>query len=234
MKNELLLKKIATIYTEFPEKFGIPRQSGLADTKGKIVFEKEYQVEEALRGIKAYSHLWLIWGFSEVYDKKWSPTVRPPRLGGNKRVGVFATRSPFRPNPIGLSSVRFEGVKYEEENGWVILVSGVDMKNETPIYDIKPYLPYVDSHPEAMGGFAEERKADYLDVIIPSEYECFMPEEKRKVLKEVLSQDPRPAYQNDTERIYGVSFDKWEIQFKVTGHIVNVVEITRRLTIRSQ
>lgn len=228
MKNELLLKKIATIYTEFPEKFGIPRQSGLADTKGVIVFEKEYRVEEALRGIKAYSHLWLIWGFSEVYDKKWSPTVRPPRLGGNQRVGVFATRSPFRPNPIGLSSVKLEGLKFEQENGWVILVSGVDMMNETPIYDIKPYLPYVDSHPEARGGFAEEKKFDCLDVVISSEYESLIPEEKRNVLKKVLAQDPRPAYQNDTERVYGMSFDKLEIRFKVTGQTVNVVGITRR------
>lgn len=226
--NELKLKKIATIYTDFPEKFGIPRQSGLTCASGKIVFEEEYRVKEALRGIEEYSHLWIIWGFSEVADKKWSPTVRPPRLGGNKRVGVFATRSPFRPNPIALSSVKLEKVKWDEENGWTLLVSGIDMMNGTPIYDIKPYLPYVDCHSNAMGSFAEDKKdyrlrVEFLDKCI---YE--LSEEKRKVLEEVLAQDPRPAYQKEEERIYGLSFENYEVKFQVIESCVHVNEIKRR------
>lgn len=228
MNKTLSLSKIATIYTEFPEKFGIPRQSGLAHTSGKIVFEPEYRVEEALRGIEAYSHLWLIWGFSEVYGKKWSPTVRPPRLGGNKRVGIFATRSPFRPNPIGLSSVRMEKIELEPENGWVLYVSGVDMMDGTPIYDIKPYLPYVDCHEEARGGFAEKKRDYQLQVEIPENCKVHLPEEKIEVLKEILSQDPRPAYQKDEDRIYGMSFDVWEVRFQIIKDVVIVREIRRR------
>lgn len=231
MKNtskELNLKKIATIYTDFPEKFGIPRQSGLTSASGKIVFEEEYREKEALRGIEEYSHLWLVWGFSEVDMKKWSPTVRPPRLGGNKRVGVFATRSPFRPNPIGLSSVKLEEMRWEEENGWVLVVSGIDMMSGTPIYDIKPYLPYVDCHVDAMGSFAEEKKDYRLRVEFSDTCECELPEEKQKVLEEVLAQDPRPAYQKEEERIYGLSFEQYEVKFQVIGFCVYVKEIKRR------
>ena len=228
MSNELILKKIATIYTDFPEKFGIPRQSGLTGASGKIVFEPEYQVEEALRGMKEYSYLWIIWGFSEVKTGKWNPTVRPPRLGGNKRMGVFATRSPFRPNPLGLSSVRLESVEQTEKEGCVLWVSGVDMMDGTPIYDIKPYLPYVDSHPEAAGGFAEKKKEYMLSVEIPEVCLEMLTEEKQKILKEILSQDPRPAYQHDEERIYGMSFSEFEVCFQVKNECVYVKEIRKR------
>lgn len=228
MKHEMVIKKIATIYTDFPEKFGIPRQSGLANTSGKIVFEPEYRIEEALRGIEEYSHLWLIWGFSEVAEKKWNPTVRPPRLGGNKRVGVFATRSPYRPNPLGLSSVKLEKIEHMEKEGTVIFVSGIDMMNETPIYDIKPYLAYVDSHSEAKNGFAGDAKEYKLNVEIPEELIGLIPEDKQEVLKEVLSQDPRPAYQNDSARIYGMSFAEFEIFFQVEEESLFVREIKRR------
>ena len=226
--KELNLKQIATIYTDFPEKFGIPRQSGLTSASGKIVFEEEYRVKEALRGMEMYSHLWLIWGFSEVTDKKWSPTVRPPRLGGNKRIGVFATRSPFRPNPIALSSVKLEEIRWEEENGWVLIVSGIDMMNGSPIYDIKPYLPYVDCHSDASGGFAEEKKVYKLRVEFPKEYKPEMSEKKLQLLKEILDQDPRPAYQKSEERIYGLSFDIYEVLFQVIDTCVHVKEIKRR------
>lgn len=228
MSKEMVLKRIATIYTDFPEKFGIPRQSGLASTSGKIVFESEYRIKEALRAIEEYSHLWLIWGFSEVAEKKWSPTVRPPRLGGNTRVGVFATRSPYRPNPLGLSSVKLEKIEHSEKEGWVLYVSGVDMMNGTPIYDIKPYLSYVDSHPEAQSGFVDDVKEYKLRVEIPEKFMRLIPACKQEALKEVLSQDPRPAYQKDGERIYGMSFAEFEIFFQVQNESLFVREIKRR------
>lgn len=227
MSNELRLTPIATIYTDFPEKFGIPRQSGLTSASGKIVFEKEYRVKEALKGIDAYSHLWLIWGFSEVKRENWSPTVRPPRLGGNQRVGVFATRSPYRPNPIGLSSVKLEGVE-ETEEGMVLYVGGVDMLNGTPIYDIKPYLSYVDSHPEAADGFAGEKKSYALQVKLPSEVGELLSEEQKSLLTEVLAQDPRPAYQRDPQRIYGMSFGEFELHFYVKESQLQVTDMKRR------
>lgn len=227
MNKELTLKQIAVIYTDFPEKFGIPRQSGLSRASGKLVFEKEYRVKEALKGIEAYSHLWLIWGFSEVKAKKWSPTVRPPRLGGNQRMGVFATRSPYRPNPIGLSSVKLEGVE-ETEEGMVLYVSGVDMLNGTPIYDIKPYLSYVDSHPEAADGFAGERKSYALQVQLPPEAEELLSEEQKSLLVEVLAQDPRPAYQQDPQRVYGMSFGEFELHFRVKESQLQVTDMKRR------
>lgn len=209
------LKVIARIRTDFPEKFGIPRQSGLAETKAQIVFEEEYRNPDALRGIEDFTHLWLLWEFSEAKRDDWSPTVRPPRLGGNKRVGVFATRSPFRPNPIGLSSVRLERVERTAGNGTVLHVIGADLMDGTPIYDIKPYLPYVDSHPDAADGFAGDVKEYALEVEIAEELLGKVPEEKRAALLEILAQDPRPSYQNDEERVYGMAYAGAEVKFQV-------------------
>lgn len=217
MQDDLALKKIAVIRTDFPEKFGIPRQSGLAAAEGTIVFEPEYRNPDALRGIEAYSHLWLIWGFSQVHQEEWRPTVRPPRLGGNRRMGVFATRSPFRPNPIGLSSVELVAVEESKHQGMVLHVRGIDMLDGTPIYDIKPYLPYADIRPEAAGGFAEERKDDNLEVVIPERWMKEIPEEQREILKEILMQDPRPSYQEDAERVYGMTYAEMEVKFRVDG-----------------
>lgn len=217
------MKIIARIHTDFPTKFGIPRQSGLADFEATIVFEPEYRNEEALRGIEGYSHLWLLWKFSEAERDTWSPTVRPPRLGGNKRIGVFATRSPFRPNPIGLSSVKLLGVEKTGE-GSVLRVSGADLMNGTPIYDIKPYLAFTDSHPEAIGGFADEKKAYALQVDFPSDLLARIPEKKRAALLELLSEDPRPQYIEDPERVFGFPFADFEIKFTVSGNVLTVHE----------
>lgn len=219
---------IARIRTDFPEKFGIPRQSGLSDSISTIIFEKEYRVEEALRGIEEFSHLWLIWGFSENKNADWSPTVRPPRLGGNKRMGVFATRSPYRPNPLGLSSVELVEVR-KSADGTVLVVRGADLLDNTPIYDIKPYLAFTDSHPEAKGGFAD-RKLDYsLEVNFPENLLCVLPEEKRKTLCDILSQDPRPAYIEGSERIYGLCFAGFEIKFSVCDNTLFVKEVEKRM-----
>lgn len=221
------LKRIAVIYTDFPDKFGIPRQSGLTGAKGRIVFEEEYRLEEAVRGLEAFSHLWLLWGFSKVKKEKFRPTVRPPRLGGNKRIGVFATRSPFRPNPIGLSCVRLTAVQKHSEEGPVLYVEGVDILDGTPIYDIKPYLPYVDSHPNASGGFAQQRKDYALEVAIPEELEEKIPEEHRRVVHEILAQDPRPSYQKDPDRVYGMSYAGLEIKFRVDEGQLEVLGIEK-------
>lgn len=222
MKEERTFHRIARIRTDFPEKFGIPRQSGLASVKGRIIFEKRYRSAEAVRGIEMYSHLWLLWEFSESVRDRWSPTVRPPRLGGNERVGVFATRSPFRPNPIGLSCVRLEGVEMSADYGPVLHVTGADLMDRTPIYDIKPYLPYVDSHSEAAGGFAEACKDYRLKVVLSEKCrELFAPDEQT-VLEELLSQDPRPSYQNDPERIYGMAYAGREVKFRVEKETVIV------------
>lgn len=218
------LKRIARIHTDFPEKFGVPRQSGLADTKGVIVFEPEYRKPEALRGIEEYSYLWIVWGFSGMEQRHFHPTVRPPRLGGNKRLGVFATRSPFRPNPIGLSCVKLERIE-KSKDGLVLCVSGVDMTDGAPVYDIKPYLPYVDSHPEAEGGFAERMKDHRLSVEFPEEWLGKVPVEHREVLKEILRQDPRPSYQEDPERVYGMTYAGMEIRFMVADGILTVCEV---------
>lgn len=215
---------IAHIRTDFPTKFGIPRQSGLADFEATIVFEEEYRNAEALRGIEGYSHLWLIWKFSEAERDTWSPTVRPPRLGGNKRVGVFATRSPFRPNPIGLSSVKLLGVEKTAE-GSVLWVSGADLMDGTPIYDIKPYLAFTDSHPDARGGFADEKKQYALKVDFPDALLLKISESKREALIELLSEDPRPQYIEDSEREYGFPFANREIKFKVSDGILTVTEV---------
>lgn len=212
------LKAIAHIRNDFTEKFGIPRQSGLVQTAlSQIIFEQQYRNPEALRGLEQYTHLWLIWQFSEAVRADWSPTVRPPRLGGNKRMGVFATRSPFRPNPLGLSCVRLEAVDLHTAEGPVITVSGADIMNGTPIYDIKPYLPYADSYPEASNGFALCDKGAQLKVIIPEEFGEILPESKRAALSEILAQDPRPQYHNQPDRVYTMSFGGFEISFTVSG-----------------
>lgn len=217
------MKIIAYIRTDFPEKFGIPRQSGLSKTIGEIVFCPEYRNDDALRGIEGYSHLWLIWEFSEAKTDGFSPTVRPPRLGGNKRMGVFATRSPFRPNPIGLSSVKLLEVK-KTNCGTVLVVEGADLLDNTPIYDIKPYLSFTDSHPDAICGFADEKKDIFLKVQFPDELLKIIPCEKREVLLDILSQDPRPHYINDENRVYGFSFSDFEIKFTVKDDVLNVLE----------
>lgn len=220
------MKIIARIQNDFPEKFGIPRQSGLVPTlKAKIVFEPEYRNPDALKGLEGYSHIWLIWQFSEAVRDTWSPTVRPPRLGGEKRQGVFATRSPFRPNPIGLSSVKLERIVLDEIEGPVLYVSGADLMHGTPIYDIKPYLPYTDCHPDAVGGFADAFVDYKLNVIVPESLLAQIPEEKREALIGVLSQDPRPSYQNDSERVYGVTFGRQNIKFQVKAYTLTVIAI---------
>lgn len=220
------LSPIAYIRSEFPTKFGIPRQSGLVSSlRAMIVFEPMYRNPDALRGIESFSHLWLIWEFSEALRKGWSPTVRPPRLGGNTRIGVFATRSPFRPNPIGLSCVRLEQVCPDSKHGTVLLVSGADLMDGTPIYDIKPYIPYADAHPEAVGGFAQEAPVPTLQVDFPPQLLERIPEERRQALIGVLALDPRPSYQDDPKRVYGMSFADRNIRFTVKGSILTVCAV---------
>ncbi len=220
------MKIIARIQNDFPEKFGVPRQSGLVkNLQARIVFEPEYRNVDAVRGLDGYSHIWLIWQFSEAVRDSWSPTVRPPRLGGEKRQGVFATRSPFRPNPIGLSSVKLEAVETDAVLGPVLVISGADLMNGTPIYDIKPYLPFTDSHPDAAGGFADAFVDYGLQVEFPEELLQLVPEEKREGLIGVLSQDPRPSYQNDPERVYGVAFGTQNIKFQVREQVLTVIAV---------
>ena len=219
------IKVIARIRSDFPEKFGIPRQSGLVpELRAKIVFEPEFRNADALRGIEGFSHLWLIWQFSAAVRDTWSPTVRPPRLGGNERMGVFATRSPFRPNAVGLSCVKLEGVAQEDGLGSVLIVSGADLMDGTPIYDIKPYLPYADAHPEARGGFAPAAKETIRVECTPELLES-VPERQRAALLGVLAQDPRPQYQNDPERVYGMSFGGWDVKFRVRSGTLEVVSL---------
>ena len=214
---------IARMHSDFDQKFGIPRQSGLVEElESTIVFEPEFRNPDALRGLEGFSHLWIVWEFSKARREGWSPTVRPPRLGGNQRLGVFATRSPFRPNPIGLSCVRLVGVEQTEEHGWVIRVAGADLLNGTPIYDIKPYLPYADCKPGAIGGFASTPKEATLTVHIPAEFVEKIPAEKLEAVRGVLAQDPRPSYQDDPERVYGMGFGGMEIKFKVDGDNLTV------------
>lgn len=209
------MKIIAKIYTEFDEKFGIPRQSGIVDeTVGRIVFEPEYRNDDALRGIEGYSHLWVIWMFSKAKREVWQPTVRPPRLGGNRRMGVFATRSPYRPNPIGLSSVRLLGVEHTENEGTVLIVSGADILSGTPIFDLKPYLKYTDSHPDAKGGFADEVKDYKIEVDFAEDVRRSLSEEEMKKLAAILEQDPRPSYKAEDERSYGMKYCGKEVTFK--------------------
>jgi tRNA-Thr(GGU) m(6)t(6)A37 methyltransferase TsaA len=225
-KEDLPLKIIAHIRTDFTGKFGIPRQSGLVNTlKSMIVFEPEYRNPDAFRGLEGFSHIWLIWKFSEAVRDTWSPTVRPPRLGGNKRMGVFATRSPFRPNAIGLSSLKLDGVELHPDFGTVLYVSGADLMDNTPIYDIKPYLPYTDSHPEAAGGFIDPLRDYVLDVNFPESLSCQIPEDRKEALIEVLAHDPRPSYQNDPKRTYGFEFAGFDIRFTVQGNLLSVCEV---------
>ena len=220
------IKQIAYIRSDFVEKFGIPRQSNLADTRAEIHFLPEYQNADALREIEAYDYLWLIWEFSESIRDTWSPTVRPPRLGGNRRVGVFATRSPFRPNPIGLSSVKLIGVEFREKEGPVLIVEGADLLDMTPIYDIKPYIPYADCHPDAAEGFTGQTRTHHLEVSCPETLWQTVPEADRAALQGVLASDPRPSYQHDPQRVYGMEFAGLEVHFTVDGAQLTVQDIT--------
>lgn len=222
---EHMIKPIAYIRSCFPDKFGIPRQSGLTPSlKAEIILEKEFRNPDILRGLSDFSHIWLIWGFSENEDRGWTPTVRPPRLGGNTRMGVFATRSPFRPNGLGLSSVRLEEIRSDSSDGPVLVVSGADLMNKTPIYDIKPYIT-LDCRKDAVCGFQDSTKNYRLQVNFPPALLSQIPEELQKGLTEVLAQDPRPSYQNNPDRIYGISFSDYDVHFRVADGILTVTEI---------
>lgn len=227
MSNEYLIRPIAYIHNDLTTKFGVPRQSGLARSLvSKIIFEPEYRIGDALRGITDFSHIWLIWGFSESRRDDWSPTVRPPRLGGNTRVGVFATRSPFRPNSLALSCVKLERIEHSDEDGDVLVVSGADLMNGTPIYDIKPYLPYADSITDATGGFAPDG-GKRLEVVIDDKTISVLPESKRESLLEILARDPRPQYHDDPARVYGMEFGGYEIKFSVDNENLKVLSIEK-------
>ena len=219
------MKIIAHIHTDFESKFGVPRQSGLIDTAATIVFEPPYRVAEAMRGLEDFSHIWILWQFSEAVREDWSPTVRPPMLGGNTRMGVFATRSPFRPNPIGLSCVKLERVEISPTLGPVLHVTGADLMNGTPIYDIKPYLPFTDAHPDAIGGFTQTVADRTVTVADPRNCLARVREDKRDALLAVLASDPRPTYQHDPERVYGFGFAGYEIRFRVDGGTLTIDEI---------
>ena len=229
MAEQHSVNVIARIRSDFPTKFGIPRQSGLVrELRATVVFEPEYRNMDAVRGLEEFSHIWLIWQFSQAVRSDWSPTVRPPRLGGNKRIGVFACRSPFRPNPIGLSSVRLEGIEQHPTLGPVLHVSGADLMDGTPIYDIKPYVPYSDCHTDAVGGFVDKVERVKLRVHCAEDLLLQVPAEKREALLGVLAEDPRPSYQEDPERIYGMAFAGLEVKFSVAGECLTVREITRK------
>lgn len=228
MTEEHGMKVIARIHNDFPTKFGIPHQSNRLDAlKATIIFEPEYRVPEAFRGLEEYSYIWLIWQFSEAVRENWSPTVRPPRLGGNTRMGVFATRSPFRPNSLGLSSVKLEKIEFDQELGPVLHISGADLMNGTPIYDIKPYLPYADSHPEAKGGFTDHIRDYRLQVEFSEEFLQKVPVEQREALLEVLANDPRPRYQNKPEKVYGLAYGENDIRFQVRENILTVCGVEK-------
>ncbi len=220
------MKIIGHIETDFKEKFGIPRQSGIVEeTVGKIVFEKKYQVPEAFRGLEDFSHIWILWKFSKAEREEWSPTVRPPLLGGNKRMGVFSTRSPFRPNPIGLSSVRLDKVEYTKDRGPVLWVRGADLLDGTPIYDIKPYLAYADSHPDAVGGFTENLEERKLQVkVLCKEFNSLLKDKQAEIVK-ILEQDPTPSYKKDGEE-YGMHYGEYEIRFYIKEKVLYIVKIT--------
>jgi tRNA-Thr(GGU) m(6)t(6)A37 methyltransferase TsaA len=229
MEQTVPMKIIARIRSDFPTKFGIPRQSGLVESlRARIVFEPPYRNPDTLRGLEGFSHIWLIWEFSQAVRSDWSPTVRPPRLGGNTRMGVFATRSPFRPNPIGLSSVRLEEISLHGPEGPTLVVSGADLMDGTPIFDIKPYVPYADSHPEAAGGFASVRAEPSLRVEFPPELLEKVPEDRRAALEGVLALDPRPSYQDQPGRVYGMEFAGLDIRFTVEGELLRVVAVEPR------
>lgn len=229
MQNAVPMQVIAHIRSDFPSKFGIPRQSGLVDAlKAEIIFEPPYRNPDAFRGLEGYSHIWLIWQFSQATRDHWSPTVRPPRLGGNTRMGVFATRSPFRPNHIGLSCVRLEKVELHGTQGPILHVAGADLMDGTPIYDIKPYLPYTDAYPDAKGGFSFQQKNGALEVSFPPRLLDQIPAAQQKALLAVLAQDPRPAYQHQPNRIYGMPYADFEVRFTVDGNRLTVCGLTHR------
>ena len=222
------IQVIARMHSDFPTKFGIPRQSGLVkDLESTIVFEPEYRNSDALRGIEGFTHLWIIWQFSQAVRKEWSPTVRPPRLGGNTRMGVFATRSPFRPNNLGLSCVKLLGVEQTPDSGLVLRVAGADLMDGTPIFDIKPYIPYSDSLQDAAGGFTDNADDFLLEVNFPDSLLNLLPEGKRSAAIGVLQHDPRPSYQRDADRIYGLSFAGYDIRFTVKDHLLTVIDIAK-------
>ena len=222
------MKIIGHIHTDFSSKFGIPRQSGLVpELKGVIIFEPEFRNPQAFRGLEEFSHIWILWKFSKSEKEHWSATVKPPRLGGKKRMGVFATRSPYRPNDIGLSSVRLEKINFDEKMGPMLYVAGADLLDGTPIYDIKPYIAYTDSHPDAAEGFAGTVKEKELQVDFPEELLSKFPKEKRDAILGVLSQDPRPAYDTDETRLYGVEFAGFDVRFTVTGELLQVKELIK-------
>ena len=226
--DDVNIQVIARMKSDFPSKFGIPRQSGLVEAlRSTIIFEPEFRNADALRGIEGYSHLWLIWQFSEAVRQEWSPTVRPPRLGGNTRMGVFATRSPFRPNNLGLSSVKLLGVEQTAQYGTVLHVGGADLMDGTPIFDIKPYIPYSDCHADALGGFTDTADAFLLEVNFPAELLEKLPEDKREAALSLLSHDPRPSYQRKADRVYGLPFAGFDIRFTVNGTQLSVIEINK-------
>ena len=227
--EEMTLKVIAHIHTAFPTKFGIPRQSGLVDSlRGEVIFTPEYRNADAVRGLEDFSYIWLVWQFSGAVRDNWSPTVRPPRLGGNTRMGVFATRSPFRPNPLGLSSVKLEAIEHRPDVGPVLIVRGADLMDGTPIYDIKPYIPYADCHPDASEGFTGQTRMHLLQVEFPPALMAQVPEADRDALTGVLASDPRPSYQHDPERVYGMEFAGLEVHFRVDGEVLTVTDVSRR------
>ncbi len=220
------IEAIAKMKSDFPTKFGIPRQSGLVNTlRSTIIFEPKYRNAESLRGIEGYSHLWLIWQFSEAVRDNWSPTVRPPRLGGNTRIGVFASRSPFRPNSLGLSCVKLLGVEHTKEHGTVLHVSGADLMDGTPIFDIKPYIPYSDCHTDTTGGFTDTAEDFLLEVDFPPCLLSILPQEKHAAIMELLTHDPRPSYQKAPDRVYGLPFAGFDIRFQVRDKQLTVVEV---------
>lgn len=226
--DSIPIQVIATMHSDFPAKFGIPRQSGLVEElESTIVFEPEFRNADALRGIEGFSHLWIIWQFSQAVRQEWSPTVRPPRLGGNTRIGVFASRSPFRPNSLGLSCVKLLGVEHTDTDGTVLRVAGADLMNGTPIFDIKPYIPYSDSFPEAVGGFTDTADDFILEVDFPPHLLEILPEIKRQAAIGVLSHDPRPSYQRKPDRIYGLTFAGFDIHFTVKDKLLSVCEVTK-------
>ena len=225
--DTVTIRPIARMHSDFPSKFGIPRQSGLVEElRSTIIFEPEFRNSDALRGIESYSHLWLIWQFSEAVRTEWSPTVRPPRLGGNTRMGVFATRSPFRPNNLGLSSVKLLGAEHTEQHGTVLHIGGADLMDGTPIFDIKPYIPYSDCHTDAIGGFTDTAGEYLLQVDFPADLLAQLPQDKQEAAIGILSHDPRPSYQQKPDRIYGISFAGFDIRFTVKDDKLTVIDVT--------
>ena len=226
--EEWTLRPIARIQSDFSEKFGIPRQSGLVEAlRARVVFAPEYRVREAFRGLEGFTHIWLVWAFSQNVEAGWSPTVRPPRLGGNVRMGVFATRSPFRPNPIGLSCVELLAVDYDAPDGPALVVGGADLLDGTPIFDVKPYVPHADCRPQARGGFADAHREDRLAVDFPPRLEALVPPDKREALRGVLAGDPRPSYQHDPQRLYGLGFAGLQVRFTVEDGVLHVRQVEK-------